>query len=168
MQFLALIFVVFAFVAVAGCGDNDGDAATSSDTTSASSEPASDSSATKAQFLKEASDICIREREKLAKEALAFGKRAAEKDPGVLEHEYFPSLVLEVVLPSIRRQLAQLHELEVPAGDEQKVEKIFASLQKTIDEEAANPAPGSDLFRERFNAHRRRATKYGLSTCVYP
>ncbi len=71
--------------------------------------------------------------------------------------------ILEVVVPSIRQQLADIRELGFPEGDEETIEGILTDAEAVLDQtesdlESVGPDPFADV--------NERMAEYGMSECA--
>jgi hypothetical protein len=132
---------------VAGCGSGS----------DASSE------VTKAQFTKEAEAICAERKKDWDAEAAAFTKEAeAEGEISFQEsRERTDEFLSTTIIPILEDELTALEELDVPEGDEAKVEKMLKSRSRGIQELKDK---GQDaLFSEPLKNFEKEAKAYGLN-----
>jgi hypothetical protein len=73
----------------------------------------------------------------------------------------------EVVIPTMREQLADLRALTPPSGDEQAVAAIYDQAQSGLDRLAADPALFNDqgAVRRALTEARRLGRQYGFFEC---
>jgi hypothetical protein len=73
----------------------------------------------------------------------------------------------EVVIPSLREQLADLRALTPPTGDEATVAAIYDAAEQGIEELAADPAQFNDqgAVRRSLTTARQLARRYGFFEC---
>ena len=166
---LVPVLVVVAAAAVIGCGDDDGEAVT----TEAPLVPS------KRDYIVQADTICIRQRQAIETEAeVALGidssdftvrdsgeivfKRGRRPPPARIER-----FGTEVVIPSLREQLADLRALTPPEGDQATVAEVYDTAERGIDRLAADPAQFNDqgAVRRELNRSRRLGRRYGFFEC---
>lgn len=138
---------VLAIAILAGCG---GDSTSSLD---------------KAEFIKQASAACARERKPLVNEAAAYlEKPAVEKQPNSTA---LANMSKAVVVPIIEAEIAAVRQLGAPEGDEEEVEAMLAAQQAGVEEVSGLQQAKS---MEEVEAHFREATKlyeaYGFEACT--
>jgi hypothetical protein len=143
------VLCLLAVAVFAGCGSDDS-------TTAAAEEAASP--LTKAEFVKQAEQICskgLKEKEQAVSAAL---KNGAASDPKGIE-----KLVEETILPSYRRIVEQLGELGVPKEDKAEVEKIVSDFESALDTVESEPVKASK--KNPFLTVDGAAADYGIETC---
>ena len=150
--FIAVLAALAAIsMIVAGCGGGD--------------DSSSDSSSiTKAQFIKQADEICEKGNEENEAEFEEFAE-----DQGLSEGEeptkaQQDEAITEIVAPGVRKQIEEIDALPVPEGDEKQIEAIVLSVEEGVVEIETNPdtlsagisplAEGSKLAKD-----------YGLKAC---
>lgn len=129
----------------------------------------------KAVFVKKADFICAdSKRKRLAIGEEAFnpkqreagfrvGSAAAEKLEAELK-KLGEKVLSEKIIPSLRKQQEELEDIGVPAADQDKVEKMFADMEKGIDEIEEKGFSG--LPNNAFDDFEEEAEAYGLSCKV--
>jgi chromosome segregation ATPase len=92
-------------------------------------------SLTKAEFVKQANEICA-ERKDAWDSALASYKKEAEKKNVVgdlkAEKELAEGVLQDSMLPALEKQLESLEDLGQPEGKEQQAEKMVKTLSKEV------------------------------------
>jgi hypothetical protein len=73
----------------------------------------------------------------------------------------------EVVVPTLREQLADLRNLTPPSGDETTVAEIYDTAERGLDRVAADPSLFNDraTVRRELGQARRLARRYGFFEC---
>jgi hypothetical protein len=144
------IFGVVALVAIAalaaGCGDGS----------EASSE------VTKAQFTKEAEAICAERKEDWDAGVAEFTKETkAEKLGFKAMRKRSEAFFAESVLPLLQTELEALEELDVPAEDEAKVEKMLQNRAQGVEKLEAE---GVEVLLDpgTFGEYEKEEKAYGL------
>jgi len=129
---------------IGGCGGGDSESAT----------------LTKAQFIKEANSICLKGEAKRGQvlNEVSQGLSGSNISPGQKEQ-----LVLEVLTP-YEGTTAQLAELDVPDGEEKRVEAIVAAMEEAADRVKADPNTAI-VSTAPFNKANKLARGYGLDRC---
>jgi hypothetical protein len=121
---------------------------------------------TKAQFTEEADAVCAERKKDWDAMAAAF-TRKTEAEEGVSfkeASERTDAFVSESIVPLLEDELASLEELDVPEGDEAKVDKMLQNrsraIQKIKDE-------GSEvLLGNPFKTFEKEAKAYGLNCSI--
>jgi hypothetical protein len=175
---LARLSVLCAFlvliVVAAGCGGGGSSSSSSSGTTSSHANQSG--GATKAAFIKEADAVCTRyqaERQPIADEMQSLETVAEPENPANLTKL---GKLLSKALGAAEVELESIRELEVPAGDEATIEKLFGTAEKgnRLVAEGAAALEEGDLKRfgelvgegEAINAQATKlAEGYGLKVC---
>jgi hypothetical protein len=146
---LAIVAVLAVVSIVAGCGG--GDSGTTTDAIS------------KAAFIKKADAICKRGTERMQRKILAVLRtKNGIRKPRPSESKM---LVGEIIVPSVRTEVQALRALEIPAGDEDRVEAMIGALEEGLETAEDSPqavASSSDVV---FGIASRIAGEYGLTDC---
>ncbi|HEX5592691.1 MAG TPA: hypothetical protein VFX35_05030 [Solirubrobacterales bacterium] len=133
----------------AGCG--------SGDSTNAAAEEAA-APLTKAEFVKQAEQICtkgLKEKEQAVSAAL---KKGAGSNPKEIE-----KLVEETILPSYGSIVEQLGELGVPEEGKAEVEKMVSDFESALSTVESEPVKSTK--KDPFDAVDKAAAAYGIETC---
>jgi len=148
-----------AFVAVAmvialvgaGCGGS-GD---SSSTTTGS--------ISKVAFIKKVDGVCQKGTERMQRAILVFLKQHKDvKRPNKAQSE---KLVGSAIVPSVKTELKELKALDVPEGDEERVEAIISALEEGLETAEANPEAVVASSDAVFGISGRLAGEYGAEVC---
>lgn len=152
-RFILLILAVTAAAAfVAGCGDDEAGGDDAGVTTSELS---------KAEYIKQAEEICTEADKRASKEAEDFFKGI---EPNAKK---FSEAVETIVLPSTEAQIDQISELGAPEGDEEQVEAMLAATRVGLDElEEVGKKAFLGLPPE-LKQHNKLAKKYGFKSCAF-
>ena len=151
-----------------GCGGGDDSSSTSGSTATESSTVAS--SGDKAEFIKAAEALCLKKRQGSFERIAAYEKKHGSEGlpPAVLGQK----AIRAVVLATIDEEIDGLRALEPPAGEEEEVEALLASLQKTLEKArsrtkklAVQQAPAA-LISAVFHAADKELKAYGLLACA--
>lgn len=129
----------------------------------------------KAVFVKKADFICAdSKRKRLAIGEETFNPKqrqgsqsvgsSASKDLEAELEKLGEKLLSDKIVPSLRKQQEELESIGVPSADEEKVENMFASMEKAIDEVEAGGFEG--LVGNQFDDFEKEAEAYGLSCKV--
>jgi hypothetical protein len=143
------VLCLLAVAVFAGCGSDDN--------TNAAAEEA-EAPLTKAEFVKQAEQICtkgLKEKEQAVSAAL---KKGAASNPKGIE-----KLVEETIIPSYQRIVEQLGELGVPKEGEAEVEKIVSDFESALDTVESEPVKASK--KNPFLTVDKAAADYGIETC---
>ena len=150
---MAIAFSVLAFAALAvGCGGGDD----SSDASSASAP------LTKAEFIKQADAICDEASQQSQTEAEEFAK---ENDFELEEanKKQLEEAVSAVLIPNLNQQAEDIAALDAPAGDEERIEELTASLEDAAAE--VEDDPGVVFSGDALAEPGKLAEDYGLKVC---
>jgi len=168
--------LVFVAVGLAGCGGSDDEDATAS-------------SITKAEFIKQADEVCREGEKRVQKDFDAYVKENEDlKEPtdadyaalvaAVLapnaEHLKEPTdadyaaLVAAVLAPNAERETEQLRELGAPDGDEEQIEAMLEAREQGLKDAEARPKAVVTSGEDIFAGASKIATDYGLKVCGYP
>jgi hypothetical protein len=159
-----------ALALLAGCGDDGGEAVTTDVDALVPS---------KRDYVVQADTICGRAGQSIQTEAEVFlGIDSSDfeltesgeivflpgRAPRPAEVRRFGT---EVVLPTLREQLADLRALTPPAGDEETVSAIYDRAERGIERLEANPDAftDSDAVRSALTEARRLGRRYGFFDC---
>jgi hypothetical protein len=162
-----LLAAAGAIAAIAmGCGGG-GDSASGS---AAGSSSAGGISAAKAKFIKEADALCTKAREGSFEKIAAYEKK--HRSEGLPNAVRGQKAIRAVVLSIIEAEIEGIRSLEAPAGDEEEIETILASLQKTLEKAknrtkklAVGSAPAA-IISAQFVAADKELQAYGLTSCT--
>jgi hypothetical protein len=162
-RFAALLVASLAIAATigAGCGEDDDSSASGGVTVAVTTSDLS-----KAEFAKEASDICSRERRDIPTQIATYQEKnpPGDKSPEVVQAEG----VEAVILPVLEKEIAQVRKLGAPSGDEEQVEAILSGQQKAIDEVAAlkEIEPVEDSWERYFDETNKLMVDFGIGDCA--
>jgi hypothetical protein len=146
--------VVAAALLVSGCGGGSDDSS-------------SVSSLSKKAFIVKADAICQKGSERMQAELFKVLRKdkvnGKLKKPSLADNEKF---IVTVLVPSLKREIAELKALGAPEGDEERVDAIVAALEEGLETAEGNPeavaAGSSDMV---FGIPSRLAGEYGLAVC---
>ncbi|MGN6202284.1 MAG: hypothetical protein ACTHNY_07760 [Solirubrobacterales bacterium] len=140
---------------MAGCGS---DSSTNASATDEAAAPL-----TKAQFVKQAAEICQEGMKKKDEAVSAALQKLAEQAQGPPSGQETAELVEGSVLPSYRKTIDGMSQLGVPKGDEAAVEKMLGEFEAALETVEAEPAKAtkSDPFKSPDEA----AEAYGIENC---
>lgn len=155
--------VLVAAVIFAGCGSDSSTNAAATDGASESTVSESSSGPlTKADFVKQANQICRSGTEEKEKAVLKVAKLATDsgKPPSTQTVE---NVVNGVILPLYEEIVDQLAGLEAPEADQAQVEKMVSAYQADLGKAEAEPikATKENLFRDANDL----AEAYGIESC---
>ncbi len=143
---IALAAGVLLVALVAGCGS-------SSDS----------SSLTKAEFIKQADQICAKGEKSIESGAEKFAEENnvdTEKPTKGQQEE----VIKTVVAPEIRKQAEEINDLGAPKGEEPEVEAIVTAVEEGADELESKPAQLIE-GKNPLEAGSKLAKEYGLKVC---
>ncbi len=145
---LALIAALVVALLGAGCGGGS----------SSSGE-----SISKEEFVAKADAICKRSNERME---AGFGKILKDAKsltkPSKAEYEM---LVSEVMVPNLKREVAELRALGIPDGDEERVDAMLSALEEGEETAERNPKAVTASSDAVFGIASRIAGEYGLEVC---
>ncbi len=150
-----------------GSGDNSGDGSSNgggSGSGGGGATTVTTSSISKAEFIKQATEICHREREDFITRLATYVQSHPNK--GKSSSEFFADSMRAVLLPTIEKELAEIRELGAPAGDEAQIEAFLEAEQQGV-----NVAKKQKSIKGRFDLERhfvqgaKIAKAYGFPDC---
>ena len=145
--------LVFVAVGLAGCGGSDDEDATAS-------------SITKAEFIKQADEVCREGEKRVQKDFDAYVKENEDlKEPTDAD---YAALVAAVLAPNAERETEQLRELGAPDGDEEQIEAMLEAREQGLKDAEARPKAVVTSGEDIFAGASKIATDYGLKVCGYP
>ncbi len=130
----------------------------------------SDSSLTKAEFIKQADAICLKE-QKVKAAALEAYLLKVGVGPGkpmtLAQAEYQTKKVL---MPPIRSMAEQINDLGAPDGEEDKVEAILTGVEQAIETsekeaETRRKTGKVGAYNDPFEEVAKLSQRYGFNTC---
>jgi hypothetical protein len=161
---LAVVGVLVGAALLVGCGS---DSSTNASATGASSESTAQPTSgplTKAEFIKQVDQICRKGVEEKEEAVLSLAKLAAEasKPPS---SQVVEKVAKGVVFPTYSDVLGQLGQLEPPAGDESKIEKMLGLFEADLEAAEAEPIKATkvNMFADANDA----AKAYGFESCRF-
>lgn len=144
----------------AGCGDDD-----ENGSASASGDGLATSSLGKAEYVKQASAACVKERDNLLAKVNAYLEKHDSKnaDEGVV----LAGMYKAVVLPTVEAEIAAVRKLGAPEGDEDEIEAILAAQQKAVDEaRQIKSAKTLEELEDPFMPASKMYRDYGFTACT--
>jgi hypothetical protein len=151
---------------VAGCGSGGSSGTAASGTASASDGGnAADSAPSKAQFIKEADEICKKADKEQETVLNAFLKTNSNREPSVKEQE---TLIKTGGLPLIQDEAEKLGKLPAPSGDEDEVAAIVEGIEKAVSEAEEDVSSVLKKSFGPFAGVSKLAREYGFKTCSNP
>lgn len=144
---ITLLGSLLAIFAIVGCGS-------------------SDSSPTKAEYIKQADAICKEtEKEKQAKmEAFLTKSSAGQEKP--LKVNELTELGTKVILPPMRALVGELNKLDAPKEGATEAEAIVKEFDQVVSKLEKNPLPLASSKSDPFEDVAAQASKYGFKTCI--
>jgi hypothetical protein len=151
---LVFAIALFGLMAVAvGCGKSD------AGSTAASAPPLS-----KPKFVAAANRICVGgwlRSQKEARASYAEKARLSPKHTGAVRRQVRST----VLAPSLRARLERVAKLGIPAGDEERVREILATIDAVAHHAEEDPYGFKDV-KDPFRQARRLARAYGIGPCA--
>jgi predicted small secreted protein len=152
---LALIAaVIVAALLAAGCGGGSDDSS-------------GGESISKEEFIVKADAICEKGSKRMEAELFKFLRKnrtgGTLRKPSVEQNEKF---IVTILIPNLKREIDELEALDVPDGDEEKIDALITALEEgleTAEDDTATVAAGtSDIV---FGIASRLAGEYGAEVC---
>jgi hypothetical protein len=144
------IGALLAVASIVGCGSGEDPSTTTG-------------AVSKAAFVKKADAICKQGIERMQRQIFAeLRTKNGIRKPRPSEYE---ALVGKIIVPSVRTEIHQLRALEIPDGDEERVDAMIGALEEGLETAEDNPeavAASSDVV---FGIASRLAGEYGLTVC---
>jgi len=145
-----LAWGVACALAFAACGDDSGD----------SFSPVVAEPTTKAEFLREADEICFASEAQIEAAADDIFAGNGKVDPAEVKR-----VARGIVVPALEAEVAAIGALEFPAGDEARIQAILAATEAGIDQVDADPAGLLDGPPRSLRKAQRLAAAYGSRQC---
>lgn len=156
----AVVWMLVAVLAVAGCGGGGGDG----DDTTVGTTTTGNGPLTKAQYVAAADKVCKATSDKISKAATNL--REAARKTGTIPVAQVSKFLTRTSLPAYDQMLDELRALQPPEGDEKAIDGLIASLAGAIDTAKADPVKYSkNGAPDPFDDANARATKYGMKVC---
>lgn len=114
-------------------------------------EASSPAPLTKAVFVKKASALCERSRQKAAENTASS----------------FSSAIHQTVLPAIEEAVEGIRSLGMPSGDESKIEAMLDSTQEAVEQAEGQKVSSLPELETFFKKAASEARKYGIPACAY-
>lgn len=149
---IAIAVALAVAALVAGCGGG-----------SDSSSSSSTGSVSKAVFVKKADAVCQKGTERMQRAILVFLKQHKDvKRPNKTQSE---KLVGTAIVPSVKTEIKELKALDVPEGDEERVDAIISALEEGLETAENNPEAVVASSSAVFGISGRLAGEYGAEAC---
>jgi hypothetical protein len=155
-MFTVLAIVAIGALGAAGCGDDDDEQTLTGGATGATG--ASGETTTKAAFIEAADEVCSAANKELQEDIRgAFPNGPPEGGDDAV------AFIEDIVLPNLQAQHDAIAELPPPAGREEELEDLLATLQEGIDTASDNPQTmiDGDPLADAADA----AEELGLQSC---
>jgi hypothetical protein len=158
---LVAIALAAALIA-AGCGDDDetttASVATTTSTGATGATGATGEALTKAEFIKQADEICA-SGDKTIDEAF---KDLGSGQPSDQEAE---QVITDTVVPEVQGEIDGIRALTPPEGDEDEVTAILDAAQSAVDQAKEDPSLLTQQGEDPFQEANQLAKEYGLKVC---
>jgi hypothetical protein len=153
-RFIALLIAGAAVVLVAaGCGSD-------------SSTTDSTASLTKAEFLKQGNAICAAGNKEINTGFEQFFEENEFSKKNQPTQADFEEGAEQVVIPSVRKQIDELKELEAPEGEEEKYEALFENAEAQLEKGEEDTSLLTDENNDLFAGVNKEAKALGLGSCA--
>lgn len=162
---IAVLGVLVATAFLVGCGSDSSSNASATDQSPKSAAVESTSGPlTKAEFLKQANQICRKSMAKKEEAVLSLAKLAAEGGTPPSQ-QAVEKLAKVVIFPTYNDILDQMAQLEPPQGDEAKVQAMITKYEADLKIAEAEPIKASkeNLFVDANDL----GEAYGLESCNF-
>lgn len=156
--FAVLAGVLVAAVVMFGCGGSSSGSGGGSDTT------VSESSISKAEYVKQAEAVCEKGNEELEADFATFVKEK-ENVKKASEADYV-ELLEKVVAPNISAEVEELRELDVPKGDASQVGAMLIAREESLSIAEEEPKAMVADSEKVFGKATKLASAYGLKACA--
>jgi hypothetical protein len=148
---IAIAVALAVAALVAGCGGGSDDSSTAG------------GSISKAAFIKQADAVCQKGTERMQRAILVFLKQHKDvKRPNKAQSE---TLVGTAIVPSVETEIKALKALDVPEGDEDRVNAIIGALEEGLETAEDNPEAVVASSDAVFGISGRLAGEYGAEVC---
>jgi hypothetical protein len=134
--FPALVLAALALFVVGCGGSDDTTSSKGDDSTLAKSE---NDPLSKAEFTKQAEDVCYQSKRSRYFEARKYQRRHREELKALSPIAAYEKEIVAVVLPSIMKEAQELTALGAPKGDEKKIEAIVTGIEAGVKKAEKNP-----------------------------
>jgi hypothetical protein len=122
-----------------------------------------DSSLSKAEFVKQADEVCTRAESKKNKDLeAAFQQLGKEGKSGKQAEE---ELVTGTALPPISEMTEELKDLGAPSGEEDQVDAMISAFEEEVEKVEGDPASVINGSGGEFNKANQLAKEMGLEAC---
>jgi hypothetical protein len=139
---------------VAGCGSSGGELSTSS--------------ISKAAFIKKLDAVCAKGNEQVEDNFAIYAKKTnftpAKINENVSEAEA-AEIAKTVLLPAVRSEVAEIRDLAVPSGDQDRIEAMLSAIEEGIETTENIPKVVLKETSVGFGTATRLAKEYGLQVC---
>jgi hypothetical protein len=127
--------------------------------------PSSGGSGAKAQFVKQAEQICAQGRKRALKDLASYIKQHRGQNPN--SEKGSAKALKAAFLPVAQEQVNELRALDAPSADKAQVQAILDSMQTAVDTAERSPAETSADITKPFAKSGRLARQYGINACAY-
>jgi hypothetical protein len=146
---IALIAAMAAVaLLVAGCGGGD---------------DASGSSISKEEFIAKADAVCREGTERMQKAIFKLLKD--QRNITKVSKAEQEKIVRTAIVPSVEREVEELRALDVPDGDEERVDAMISALEEGIETAERDPGAVTNSTDVIFGIASRIGGEYGLEAC---
>jgi hypothetical protein len=153
-RLIALLIAAAAVALVAaGCGSDN-------------STTDSTASLTKAEFLKQGNAICAAGNKEINAGFEKFFKENEFSKKNQPTQADFEEGAEEIVVPSVRKQIDELKELEAPEGEEEEFETLFENAEAQLEKGEEDTSLLTDENNDLFAGVNKEAKALGLGSCA--
>lgn len=143
-----LAIAIFASL-ISGCGGSGG------------------SAPSKAEFIKQADDICVRMDATVLRGIKNLAKKYPALTKNVPEDAALEKAVSVVALPEIQKEAEEISALRAPKGDEQRIKAYAAEIEAGVNAAKKSPSKFTNDYGP-FKRINEVGTAYGFKSCNEP
>ena len=72
-----------------------------------------------------------------------------------------------MLLPTVEKEVGELHDLGAPSGDEDTVEAMLVAMQQGVEADEKKQIPSLESFGQGFHKSDKLLHAYGLEACAF-
>jgi hypothetical protein len=125
-------------------------------------------SMSKEEFVRHADFICAKADFDQPNEREAFMARYEDDLKGVAAVPYEETMAVDLIIPSVKRQIRELEALEPPASERKELETLLAGWNKAVREGEKDPYSIANFWvpaQDPLAKINKVATRYGFESC---
>jgi hypothetical protein len=117
---------------------------------------------TKAEFVKQATALCVTTQKQMQKEINAAFKG------GIGDNSEVVAVVEKTVVPGFETEISGIEDLGAPDGEDAQVEAVLAPMQEVVDDAKADPKAFLKSSEKSYEKSEKASIKYGIPACGTP